>query len=91
MHPYIHAQTTPDKPAYKSPGNGATVSGTTATLTWYGGPWAHNYDIYFGTSPSPPLLAANKNLGPSGSSSSYQTYVTPALQRLRSRSRPRQS
>src|SRR5579885_2609203 len=53
----------PDKPAYKSPGNGGSVSGSTATLKWYGGPWAHNYDVYFGTSSTPPKVASDKNLG----------------------------
>jgi len=69
----------PDLPKYKSPADGATVSTNTATLTWYGGPWAHNYDIYFGTTSPPPLVAANVNLGPSATATTYQSYVTPAL------------
>ena len=68
-----------DKPVYQAPSNGSSVTSPTSTLTWYGGPWAHNYDIYFGTSPAPPLLAANVNLGPSLNTSMVQKYVTPQL------------
>jgi len=53
----------PDPPAYSSPSNGATVSGTSVTLTWDGGPWSHFYDIYFGTSSNPPLLQGNQQIG----------------------------
>jgi phosphatidylserine/phosphatidylglycerophosphate/cardiolipin synthase-like enzyme len=69
----------PDAPKNKLPASGGTVSTSTATLTWYAGPWAHNYDIYFGTSPTPPLLAANVNLGPSANTSVMQKYTTPQL------------
>jgi phosphatidylserine/phosphatidylglycerophosphate/cardiolipin synthase-like enzyme len=70
----------PDVPRNQSPAVGAQLSGTApATLKWYGGLWAHNYDIYFGTSATPPLLAANVNLGPSATPTTYQTYVTPPL------------
>jgi hypothetical protein len=48
-------------------------------LTWYGGPWAHNYDVYFGTSANPPLVASNVNLGPSLNATMCQTWTTPAL------------
>ena len=33
-------------------------------LKWYGGPWAHVYDVYFGTSPNPPLFAAEPGARP---------------------------
>ena len=69
----------PDAPTYKSPSSGGSVTTSTATLTWYGGPWAHNYDIYFGTSSNPPLVAANLNLGPSATTTTYQTWTTPTL------------
>jgi regulation of enolase protein 1 (concanavalin A-like superfamily) len=73
----------PDKPSYVSVANGATgVAPTGVVLKWDGGPWAHNYDIYFGTSPTPPLLAANQNLGPDDPTKSpkqYQTFALPAL------------
>ena len=42
----------PDKPVYQSPAQGGTgVSTSGVQLVWDGGPWAHVYDIYFGTSP----------------------------------------
>ena len=69
----------PDQPVYKLPASGGTVTTLTPTLTWYAGLWAHNYDIYLGTSSTPPLLAANVNLGPSESSTDYVTYTTPKL------------
>src|SRR4029079_9859726 len=30
------------------------------------GPWAHKYDIYFGTTPNPPLLVADASTSQSG-------------------------
>ena len=70
----------PDKPSNLSIANGAVGVPTTGqSLTWYGGPWAHTYDIYFGTSPNPPLFAANQALGPSETTSGNQTFALPAL------------
>ncbi len=44
----------PDKPKNVSVANGAVGVATTAQkLKWYGGPWAHVYDVYFGTEPEP--------------------------------------
>jgi len=45
----------PGKPAYQAPANGATNQGTSVRVSWEGGSWAHKYDIYLGTSNSPPL------------------------------------
>lgn len=56
----------PNQPSYLSPANSATGQLTTVTLQWEGGPWAHKYDIYFGTSPSPPLFVANASTTQSG-------------------------
>jgi hypothetical protein len=69
----------PDAPVNKLPASGGSVTTLTPTLTWYAGLWAHNYDIYLGTSADPPLLAANVNLGPSATATSYVTYTTPKL------------
>jgi hypothetical protein len=69
----------PDVPKYKFPLNAAFHQSTTITLKWYGGPWAHTYDIYFGTSATPPLIASNQPLGPSASTTQYQTYKLPTL------------
>ena len=56
----------PNQPSYLSPANASTAQPTTITLQWEGGPWAHKYDIYFGTSPNPPLFAANVSTLQSG-------------------------
>ena len=53
----------PGKPAYTSPQNVSSGHSASVTLTWEGGTWAHLYDIYLGTTPNPPLIAANKQLG----------------------------
>ena len=71
----------PDAPVYNQPANGATGLGTSGvSLSFYAGLWAHKYDIYFGTSPNPPLLEANRHLGPSQHSTDYRYYALPALQ-----------
>jgi hypothetical protein len=47
----------PETPVYSSPANQALGQGASVTLKWEGGWWAHKYDIYFGTSSTPPLVA----------------------------------
>ncbi len=70
----------PDKPAYASPANGATgVATSGVVLKWNAGPWAHVYDIYFGTAPNPPLLAGSQNLGPSQTPTDYRKFSLPTL------------
>jgi hypothetical protein len=71
----------PDKPVYQSPANGAVgVSTTGQQLKWYGGPWAHIYDVYFGTDPSAnTLFAANLALGPSATTTQFQSLALPTL------------
>jgi len=70
----------PDKPTNVSVANGAVGVATTAQkLKWYGGPWAHVYDVYFGTSPTPPLFAADQALGPSETTSQNQSFTLPTL------------
>lgn len=70
----------PDKPSNRAPADGSTVSGTSATLTWYGGPWAHVYDVYFGTTNPPALGVSNQALGPSTSSGVDQSIKAANLQ-----------
>jgi regulation of enolase protein 1 (concanavalin A-like superfamily) len=71
----------PDQPAYATPANGATNQPTTGVvLRWDAGLWAHLYDIYFGTSPNPPLIETNKPLGPSQYTGDYRQYALPDLQ-----------
>jgi regulation of enolase protein 1 (concanavalin A-like superfamily) len=56
----------PDPPAYAAPANGATGVATTGVrLQWNPGLWGWTADVYFGTSPSPPLLAAGVDATPS--------------------------
>jgi hypothetical protein len=50
---------------YVSPAQDARGLGPSVTLTWSGGPFAHLYDVYFGTEPDPPLHQADLELGPS--------------------------
>jgi phosphatidylserine/phosphatidylglycerophosphate/cardiolipin synthase-like enzyme len=67
----------PDTPKTPTPANLATGIGTTVVLKWYGGPWAHLYDIYFGTTPEPPLVQSNAALGPSENAADFQTFAIP--------------
>ena len=71
----------PDKPSYRYPSNGAVGLATTGVaVKWFGGPWAHLYDIYFGADPTPPLLAADQPLGPSLNSADTQSFTLPPLE-----------
>src|SRR5204863_6610777 len=46
-----------------------------------GGPWAHVYDVYFGTDPNPALFAANQQLGPTDPADNItQHWTLPLLQ-----------
>jgi phosphatidylinositol-3-phosphatase len=56
----------PTQPSYVAPVNTAIAQPTTLKLQWEGGPWAHKYDIYFGTTPNPPLLVADVSTFQSG-------------------------
>jgi HKD family nuclease len=70
----------PDKPSNRSIANGAVDVATTGQkLTWYGGFWPQTYDVYFGTTPNPPLFAANLALGPSETTSQTQSFTLPTL------------
>ena len=42
----------PDAPITPTPADGATGLATTVTLKWFGGPWAHLYDVYIATNAS---------------------------------------
>ena len=69
----------PGSPAYSSPANASTGTATSVTLTWDGGPWSHFYDIYFGATPDPPLVASNLQLG-APDPGVMETYTVSALQ-----------
>jgi len=49
----------PETPVNVSPGNMSGGVATSIPLRWEGGWWAHKYDIYFGTTNPPPLIAQN--------------------------------
>ncbi len=67
----------PDKPQTPFPAHAATGAASSITLKWYGGLWAHKYDVYFGTTTTPPLVAADLELGPSESVTQMQSYTIP--------------
>ncbi len=50
---------TPGVPASPRPVDGATNVRAPAKLSWDESPGANRYDLYFGTSPNPPLYRAN--------------------------------
>ncbi len=72
----------PDKPVYHGIADQATGVPTTGQqLVWYGGPWAHLYDIYFGTDPAATtLLVGDQQLGPSATTTQNQSFALPTLQ-----------
>ncbi|MGH9308981.1 MAG: phospholipase D-like domain-containing protein, partial [Vicinamibacterales bacterium] len=73
----------PDTPAAPFPANRATDVSPDAPLEWYGGPWAHLYDVYLGTDPSAStLVASNVELGPSARTSQKQRFVPPVSLQL---------
>ena len=69
----------PDSPHSPTPSSGTTnVPRSGVTLRWFGGPFAHLYDVYFGATPNPPLVAQNLTLGPSEVASRFQSYTLSA-------------
>ena len=73
----------PDTPVNVSPANAAVGVASSVTLKWEGGWWAHKYDIYFGTTNPPPLVAQNfmpgsATAGVASSKESFNPCVPPA-------------
>jgi phosphatidylserine/phosphatidylglycerophosphate/cardiolipin synthase-like enzyme len=64
----------PDAPVYVGPANGGTVGTSGVKLSWKPGYWAHKADIYFGTTPDPPLVAHDVTVTPK--STAYYTLPT---------------
>jgi phosphatidylserine/phosphatidylglycerophosphate/cardiolipin synthase-like enzyme len=72
----------PDAPRNPLPAPGAAAVGTTVKFTWYGGPWAHLYDLYLDTNPNPTTpIAINLAESPSKSETSIFSYTHPVLLR----------
>jgi phosphatidylserine/phosphatidylglycerophosphate/cardiolipin synthase-like enzyme len=69
----------PDRPVSVSPAYNSTGVPLQASLVFNAGPFAHLYDIYFGTAPDPPLLAAAVELGPTEPNGRPREYVLPPL------------
>jgi phosphatidylserine/phosphatidylglycerophosphate/cardiolipin synthase-like enzyme len=69
----------PDTPTKPTPAHTATgVTTNNPQLKWYGGPWAHLYDVWFGTtSTNMTRVATDLELGPSESAVQVQTYRFP--------------
>jgi phosphatidylserine/phosphatidylglycerophosphate/cardiolipin synthase-like enzyme len=69
----------PDAPSKPLPALGATgVASANLKLTWFGGPWAHLYDVYLDTSSNPSkLVATNLTESPSKNASSTFSYTLP--------------
>lgn len=49
----------PDTPVLKTPADGSQSQPLAVTLKWWCGPWAHKYDVYFGTNPTALPKVAN--------------------------------
>jgi phosphatidylserine/phosphatidylglycerophosphate/cardiolipin synthase-like enzyme len=66
----------PETPVNTSPANAALGLGTSVPLKWEGGYWAHKYDVYFGTTNPPPLIAEDFMPGSAtaGISSNKETF-----------------
>jgi len=64
----------PDAPKNPVPATGSGNVGTSLTLRWYGGPWAHLYDLYIDTTTafSAPMVFAN--LAETGSKTETSTF-----------------
>jgi hypothetical protein len=70
----------PDTPVLRAPANAATAQPLSVTLKWYAGPWAHKYDVYFGTDPSHlSKIADDVELGPSLSTSDTVEWTVNGL------------
>jgi hypothetical protein len=70
----------PTAPQYRSPSSGAQLtSSSQVTLRWHAGSWGYKYDVYIGTSSTPPLKAKNVVLGYSKTSTDYKSYTVTGL------------
>ena len=71
----------PDAPVYQAPANASQNQSQTITLRWFGGYFAHLYDLYMGTDPANLVLVApDLALGPSQSATEFQSYTVSGLE-----------
>jgi phosphatidylserine/phosphatidylglycerophosphate/cardiolipin synthase-like enzyme len=68
----------PSAPVNLAPANGATKLAQNLAISFDAGPFAHLYDIYLGTTPTPPLIASDVPLGPN-ENGTPRTYQLPPL------------
>jgi phosphatidylserine/phosphatidylglycerophosphate/cardiolipin synthase-like enzyme len=73
----------PEQPVNVSPQNAALGVASSVALRWEGGWWAHKYDIYFGTTNPPPLVAqdympGSATAGVSSNKESFNPCTPPA-------------
>jgi phosphatidylserine/phosphatidylglycerophosphate/cardiolipin synthase-like enzyme len=70
----------PDTPVLKQPLDSAQNQPLSVTLKWYAGPFAHKYDVFFGTNPTALTKIVNDvELGPSENTSDLVTYTVNGL------------
>jgi hypothetical protein len=72
----------PNCASLSSPSNGATNVSLTQTINWSATSGATGYDVYFGTSPTPPLVSSNQagttyNPGTLASNTTYYHKIVP--------------
>jgi PLD-like domain len=75
------APLSPDAPVLVSPANQSVGQRLLLTLKWEGGYWAHRYDLYFGTSSTPPLLIQDLTPGSAtaGVNAAKESYIVSDL------------
>jgi len=64
----------PDAPTKPVPAAGATGVATTLTLKWFGGPWAHLYDLYIDTNAAFTNPTVYSNLAETGAKTETSTF-----------------
>jgi len=79
---YNVTSTVPTCASLSSPSNGATNRPLTQTITWTATATATGYDVYFGTSATPPLVSSNQagttyNPGTLSSNTTYYHKIVP--------------
>ena len=79
---YNVTSTVPTCASLSSPSNGATDRPVTQTITWAATATATGYDVYFGTSATPPLVSSNQagttyNPGTLSSNTTYYHKIVP--------------